>query len=301
MLDSKVIIASEFFNELDLLELKLGILYPVVDYFVISESTKTHSGLDKPLYYEENRERFKKYEDKIFHQVVETPSNLEELMDKYRFSSDDGVVEDIICKNIIRQDWFDGRVESYFRDNFEKEVLLLPVSRLVATTRDIILLGDLDEIPNPDTILYLKDNFNRDKVYHLEQGMYYYYLNCLKSNEYWRGTLATSINNFIANGFSRMRTYKEGVTLKNGGWHFTYMGEANRVKEKIKSWGEQSLNTPMVQDHVAYNLKNFLKEKRDVFFRPANFIIKDIHDGTFPEYLVENEEKYSKYIYKGEE
>ena len=54
-----------FFNELDLLEIRLNILDEYTDYFVIGESYETFSGLKKPLYYYENRERFEKWNDKI--------------------------------------------------------------------------------------------------------------------------------------------------------------------------------------------------------------------------------------------
>ena len=60
----------QFFNELDILKIRLNVLSPVVDKFVISEATETFSGLPKPLYYEENKEMFREFEDKIIHQVV---------------------------------------------------------------------------------------------------------------------------------------------------------------------------------------------------------------------------------------
>jgi len=299
MQDRKIIIASEFFNELDLLEMKLEILDPVVDYFVISESTKTHSGKDKPLYYEESKERYKKFHHKIIHQIIDdSPANMEELIN----ISPKNDYHDIAISHVAHADWFDKKVESYLRDDYEKECLLIPL--IDKDPKDIILLGDLDEIPNPYIILSLKDGvkegwFDHYLVYHLEQGMFYYYLNCQKVNEPWRGTLATTIENFAKEGFGRMRTHKKGATIKNGGWHFTYMGGAEKIKTKIESWGEQSLNTDAVKNHIGYNFENFLKEGKDVFFRPAEFLIRDIHDGTFPEYLVKNEEKYSKYIYKG--
>ena len=54
-----------FFNELELLELRLELLSTVVDRFIIVEASKTHSGLGKPFYFEENRARFSRFEDKI--------------------------------------------------------------------------------------------------------------------------------------------------------------------------------------------------------------------------------------------
>ena len=56
-----------FFNELDLLELRLETLDPYVDHFVISECDSTFSGEDKPFYFEENKEKFSKFLDKIIY------------------------------------------------------------------------------------------------------------------------------------------------------------------------------------------------------------------------------------------
>jgi hypothetical protein len=60
-----------FFNELDLLEMRLNILNDVVDYFVLTESPFTVSGNEKPLYYQENKDRFGKFNDKIVHYITE--------------------------------------------------------------------------------------------------------------------------------------------------------------------------------------------------------------------------------------
>lgn len=75
----KVFDVFPFFNELDLLEIRLNILDPHVDYFVLSKSTKTFSGLDKPLYYKENKEKFKKFNHKIIHNVIDQDASKNEL------------------------------------------------------------------------------------------------------------------------------------------------------------------------------------------------------------------------------
>ena len=67
----KVFDSIIFFNELDLLEMRLNILNDVVDYFVVTESPFTVSGNEKPLYYAENKDRFGKFNDKIIHHVTE--------------------------------------------------------------------------------------------------------------------------------------------------------------------------------------------------------------------------------------
>jgi hypothetical protein len=62
---AKVYDCFTFFNELDLLEIRLNILDPYVDYFVLYEAHKTFSGKEKPLYYKENAQRFDKWAHKI--------------------------------------------------------------------------------------------------------------------------------------------------------------------------------------------------------------------------------------------
>lgn len=59
-----------FLNEYDILEIRLNILDPYVDHFILTESPQTFSGKPKPLYYEENKQRFAKWNHKIIHNVV---------------------------------------------------------------------------------------------------------------------------------------------------------------------------------------------------------------------------------------
>lgn len=71
----------QFFNELDILKLRMHVLDDVVDKFVISEATVTFSGEKKPLYFQENREMFQEFEDKIIHKVVDdTPMDTSAFM-----------------------------------------------------------------------------------------------------------------------------------------------------------------------------------------------------------------------------
>ena len=66
----KIVDVFPFFNELDLLDIRLNVLDPYVDCFIISEATKTFQGGDKPLWYDENKDRFKKFHHKIIHNIL---------------------------------------------------------------------------------------------------------------------------------------------------------------------------------------------------------------------------------------
>ena len=131
----------QFFNELDILKLRLHIMNPVVDRFVISEATETFSGNPKPLYYEENKEMFAEFADKIIHVVVDdTPP---------------GYTHD--------------------RDTFQKNAVGRGLKD--CTDEDIIIFSDLDEIPNPEKIKEILQNFDSTKIYHFAQRLFYCYLN----------------------------------------------------------------------------------------------------------------------------
>ncbi len=105
-----------FFNELDLLEIRLNILDPYVDFFVIGESTETFSGKRKPLYFQENKERFKKWEHKIINLTIP------------RFETDD----------------------AFRRAESQKESLKDGLKN--ASDGDVVYYGDLDEILKPQEI-----------------------------------------------------------------------------------------------------------------------------------------------------
>lgn len=105
-----------FFNELDLLEIRFNILDKYVDYFILQESTQTFSGLEKPLYYEENKKRFEKWNHKVIHCVTDKIEN----------------------------------VDSFQRAHYQKENLMSCLNN--ANENDIIYFGDLDEIWTPQII-----------------------------------------------------------------------------------------------------------------------------------------------------
>ncbi len=131
-----------FFNEIDILNMRLHILDPYVDRFVIEEATTTFSGQPKELCFEKNKDKFKKFLHKIDYIVVD--EDKEEL-------------------------------ESHERDYFQKNHLIEGIKD--ATSDDIIIFGDCDEIPNPEVLQKIKENFDKTKVYHLAQRNFYAFMN----------------------------------------------------------------------------------------------------------------------------
>ncbi|MCI8265963.1 MAG: glycosyl transferase GT17 family protein [Lachnospiraceae bacterium] len=266
----------QFFNELDILKIRLHVLSPVVDRFVISEATETFSGLKKPLYYEENKAMFAEFEDKIIHVVVEdTPQG-----------------------------------GTHERDTFQKNA----VTRGLAgcTDDDIVIFSDLDEIPNPDKIREILQNFQEDKIYHFAQRLFYCYLNMEEvsgsllsyagefegvARKKWIGTKMLSYKllreQHLLLGELRFPERKEiGIRVEDGGWHFGYMGGhgekdiRKRVQEKVVSAAHQEYNSK----HVLSNVTDQIKDGKDIFGRNAQFVRCEI-DESFPAYIREHQKE----------
>ena len=266
----------QFFNELDILKIRLHVLSPVVDRFVISEATETFSGLEKPLYYEENKAMFAEFEDKIIHVVVDdTPQG-----------------------------------GTHERDTFQKNA----VTRGLAgcTDDDIVIFSDLDEIPNPDKIREILQNFQEDKIYHFAQRLFYCYLNMEEvsgsllsyagefegvARKKWIGTKMLSYKllreQHLLLGELRFPERKEiGIRVEDGGWHFGYMGGhgekdiRKRVQEKVVSAAHQEYNSK----HVLSNVTDQIKDGKDIFGRNAQFVRCEI-DESFPEYIREHQKE----------
>ena len=266
----------QFFNELDMLKIRLNVMSPIVDKFVISEATETFSGLKKPLYYEENKEMFAEFADKIIHVVVDdTP---------------EGYTHD--------------------RDTFQKNAVTRGLAN--CTDEDIIIFSDLDEIPNPEKIKEILKDFQEDKIYHFAQRLFYCYLNM----EEVSGNLLSYAGEFegveckkwietkmcsykllreqnLQLGELRFPERKEiGIRVEDGGWHFGYMGGhgekdiKKRVQEKVISAAHQEYNSK----HVLNQVTDQIKDGKDIFGRDAKFIRCEI-DETFPTYIREHQKE----------
>jgi len=290
-MSNKVYCCFQFFNEIELLKLKIEELYDVVDYFVISESCFTHSGKQKPFNFVSNEHLFKKYKNKIIYQTVfDTPIEYTDLKYSQRDTS-----YNLVIDKLKAQTHWDKNVLSYGNDSFEKEILIRPLINAGVNDDDIVILGDCDEIPRNEIIGELICSSNTNTVYHLQHDFYWYYLNVLK-NERWYGNMLMRFKTFRKNSFCVMRNFKEGEFIQNAGWHFSYMGGYSNVKLKIESWGEQSLNQDWVKDGIKRKIDNCLSVGSDLFGRPSTFTKVPISYETHPKYLVDNQSEFEGMI-----
>jgi len=232
-----------FFNEYDILEGRLEYLYDTVDYFVIVESDRTHNGKSKPLNYAENIERYRKYQEKILYLPLSIDvSNLTfNKVDQFDYES---------------TPW---KIEMQQRRHISTALKLFGPD-------DIILIGDLDEIPSKSAIKIAVDSLGiAADAFALEQDMFYYNLKQKQVNV-WKGTVLTKNSFAQTHGVQILRDARFNLTsIWKGGWHLSYWNTIENIQNKIKNFAHQEYNTPEFTD--LNNIKQRVQQGKDLFNR----------------------------------
>jgi hypothetical protein len=267
-----------FFNELELLEIRLNILDPYVDYFVIVESTTTFSGKEKPLVFQENKDRFAAFAHKIKHLVIDdTPASRSVL--ENRLSTLSGVEYNIAHETLTNTNVPKGH-DMWLREFYQRESIKKALTGLRDT--DFVFVSDIDEIWNPEVTI----DYRKDCIHKLRQRVYSYYLNN-HSSEPWAGTFGTVYKNIRSRCLGDMRDAAKTTYMyvENGGWHFTNQGGAARIATKIDAYSHQEFNT----DKVKNNLEKNIAENKDFVGRSFTYTVDE---ANLPTYLVEHKEHY---------
>ena len=259
----------QYFNEDHMLDLRMSILNEDVDYFVISESNKTHQGENKSLNF--NIENFKKYKKKIIYTVA-------------NFNED---------KNFINHQGGESLIEQHQRNN-----ILNGLNK--AHENDLIILSDSDEIPDLKKINQIKST---SKFTAFSQKMFMYKLNLQNVNESgWIGSkiclkknlpLPQKLRDLKFKEYPFWRFDKKNIQIIKGGWHFSFLQSPEDIIKKIKAYSHGEFNTEEI-----INIKN-IEEKifnnKDIFNR--GFKLKKIEiDDNFPEFILKNKNSLNKWL-----
>jgi beta-1,4-mannosyl-glycoprotein beta-1,4-N-acetylglucosaminyltransferase len=272
-----------FFNELDLLEMRLNILNDVVDYFVLTESPWTVSGNPKPLYYQENKDRFEKFNHKIIHNVTEViPNDYSEYMEKKKYHTPfNGLNLDGIP--------YDTYELRFKRAIFNRDSSIYGLVNFGINGDDIVLTSDADEIINP-LILKNLEWFDPSNHYACLQRAFYYKLNCLYQ-ENWMGTRISTFKVLSESSVDMLRNqHRNSYKIEQGGWHWSCFGDADNFRLKMQSYEHTECNIPSVVDNA--------EEKIEKGIDPLNrgLLTTVPIDDSYPEYILNNQEKYIKVI-----
>jgi beta-1,4-mannosyl-glycoprotein beta-1,4-N-acetylglucosaminyltransferase len=272
-----------FFNELDLLEIRLNVLDQIVDKFVLVECDKTHSGQPKPFYYRENRERFKRF-----------------------------------AHRIVTHKWYDLHVSHppnpWVHENLQRNAISYVLDWMCFPLQnDVIMISDLDEIPRPDAIRqWLKGD--RKGVGYFAQGSYKYWLNMVSGWDWLNGTRILTYGSFKSGTGYELPEYtqylveecNQGITptkirfvrdriIHNGGWHFSWLGGVESVRTKLNAFAHQEMNTVLHNDTTF--IEDVIAKRRLLHDSHAeNCHVVKLKYPEFPEYIVNNQEKYAHLI-----
>jgi len=267
-----------FFNELDLLRLRLNELNEVIDKFVLVEATRTFQKKPKPLYFNENKHLFKDFESKIIHIVV----------DKY---------PNFWKKFTIPTPW------DY--ENHQREQIWQGLKN--CKDDNVIIISDLDEIPRAEKV---REYAPVSGIKVFEQRLFNYYLNGLctyldvpkgivaqynrNGIGYWRGSVMLSFGDLKqkAKTIKKTRLQRDLAepaikVIWEGGWHFSFLGSVEKIMQKIQSYSHTEiaeLCDPKYIEECLCAGKSITDNSRFSF---------TALDETYPKFLLENPDRFS--------
>ena len=259
----------QYFNEDHIVDLRLNILDKHVDYFVISESTKTHQGDEKKLNFDINN--FSKFKNKIKYVIAD-------------FDKD---------KPFDKHQWGESVIEQHQRNNVANGIK-------EASDNDLIILSDSDEIPDLNKLNQIDQSA---KFFAFSQMMFMYKLNLQNTNETnWIGSrmclkkyfpLPQKLRNMKFKEYPFWRLDKPKTQVIKGGWHFSFLQSSSDIIKKIKSFSHGEFNTEEITNEK--NIEDKILSGRDIFNR--GFELKKIPiDSNYPKYIQQNQDKLLDWI-----
>jgi len=249
-----------FFQELDLLEIRLEYLYPFVDKFIIVEAKQSFKGSSKKFIFEQNCKRYEKYLNKIiYHKIEDIHFNYDGLIE---FLERTNSKQNKTISNFMKKhNFYDKGNLFWVLECYQRECIHILLKK-ECKDEDIILISDLDEIPSFQIIKKLKrlkNNFPKVFVQHEFQ----YFLNNYSASN-WYGTIASPYKLIKESSLNELRrNSKKYDAIYNSGYHFTSIGDKRSIINKIESWSHQEFNNDIIKNNLEENIKN----GKDIFYR----------------------------------
>ena len=282
-------------DEKMLLDIRLNTLDKYVDKFVIVESNFYHNGKAKNLTFDIND--YLSFKEKIIYiKVLEKPLEIK------TYNDNDFKSVDIF--------------NSLLLDNFQRNKILLGLVN--AHTEDIVIISDIDEIPNLTNIDF---ELISKKFIFFKQDFFYYKFNLKHPSLKWFGSKATKIKNLVSPQFlrnlknkiypwwrldilfSKKKTFSIKI-IENGGWHFTNIKNAKDIYKKMNYFAhhtefeESGIRTEdidkFINQGVVYYDHNLDKSQKNKW--KANILLEKVDLNRLPAYIVNNQDKYKYWI-----
>ena len=260
-----------YFDEDLVLDLRFNILDKYVDKFIVVESTLDHSGKEKKMNFDINK--FSKFKNKIIYYIVDDmPKNVKSF--KKNWSS------------------------NFVRENFQRNAIQRCIEN--CKENDLILISDADEIPNLEVL----NNQKLDKFALFKQILFMYKINLVNKWD-WLGSGISYFKHlktpqwlrnkrFLRRGFLRRLFFKTQI-FQNGGWHFSYLKSPQEILLKTKSFAHGEFSNIGLSTIIKR-----IENKKQIFSLDSSDEMKElkISNTHFPEYIVNNQEKFKDWIIK---
>ena len=261
-----------YFDEDFLLNVRLNILNKYVDYFVIVEGNKTWQNNYKN--YNFNINKFNQFREKIIY---------------------------------LKVDKFPDSPNPWIRENYQRNYILKGLN--IAKSHDLIIISDLDEIPNPKKITSFKA---KDRFAVFKQKLFYYKFNLQnKTHPNWLGSRICVkkylkspqwLRNlkFKKRPFWRFDKLRLNNIIENGGWHFCNLKNSEQILYKYKNLCETD-DQFFTKSKISEKYLNLAEINRrilsgkDIIGRNHDFEKISLNE-DFPEYILQNKKKFSEWI-----
>jgi beta-1,4-mannosyl-glycoprotein beta-1,4-N-acetylglucosaminyltransferase len=251
---NKIIDCFTFYNELEMLTYRLNVLNDIVDYFILVEANQTHSGKPKSLFFNENKHLYEKFKDKIIHIIVDLPFNNETI-------------------NVTNGD-------QWTNEKYQRNCISKGFEKIKITDTDLIIISDVDEIPDPNILKTFKSSPIDIGIKRFEQDFYYYNLESKLQVKWYHSKILSHKKYKELNTNCDDIRFVKCDTILQGGWHLSYFGNSNFIKNKLVNFAHQEYNFDEYTN--TKNIQQKIDQCIDLFGRADVDMIKiDIKDNAY--------------------
>ena len=291
----KIVDCFMYSDEDMMLDIRLNVLDKYVSNFIICEASFNHNGSPKKLNF--NINNFSKFKNKIIYLSIEKqPDDLRVINNE----DDDNKKNSKILDNALT------------RENYQRNYLFKGLDKF--SDDDLILINDLDEIPNLENFKY------NNKIILFKQKMFYYKLNLIYPNFFWIGSKACKKKDLVnpqwmrnikskKYSFWRLDTFfseKKYIDISfvdNGGWHFSNIKNAKELDKKMKNFlhhleyeesgmNAKDLEKNILERNVFYN--HFADKKINKMGYKTK--LEKIDLNQLPDFIKLNQKKFNQWI-----
>ena len=256
-----------FNSELEMLELRLHTLGPVVDVFVLVEGGETFQGQPKPFRYHDNRQRFAPILEQYGCELIHVP---------------------------VKQ--FPITSNPWEAEYFQRNAILRGLKE--AHPDDLILVSDVDELPHPDVVQAVAVSFQHrllphDAVIVCQQKLYSFTLNWLHTRP-WYGTRMLKRGSLDMPLRSTIHPRPNERVLMDAGWSFSSFGGVDAVREKLQAFSHSECNTPEYTDRA--HIEACIRDGKGILPTDNFSMIYVEVDETYPQYILDNPEQFEHWL-----